>query len=154
MAQLEAMENRVLDTIMTALAAIVVSGSWLSPTAPLLKPAVPIDPIQDTPDLQIFVQHASTVPREGAGMTNYHLVRVTFHIWCVSASPAGGMRALLNLKSDVLRALFGAEGAMQQIATSGTWPGQFQFQHELVKTGVYIGVQELFADIELSHATP
>lgn len=151
----EATENRIADALISALSGIgTPAPNWL--TAPgTIAYGIPNDSLPATPSLQLYLQYQRTEEQDEQGSTATHRGRAHFTVWCVSMdSTPAGQRALVNLKADVLRALFAAEGTLQGSFVYGAWPDDFTIHEEMASAGVWAGGQNLHVDFEISHAAP
>lgn len=153
-----ARENRIRDAILTELNKIGVqggAGAWL--TTPNVTLGTPVGKdIPRTPAAQLFFHWAETLPRQGAGgrEPSSHWKRAIYHVWCVTADPAQAIDLGLDLKADVLRALYAAEATLKSFADSGVFPGGEMLHPELLKSGVTVVGLEVNADFRQDHADP
>lgn len=150
----EATENRVQDLLLSILQGIGdVPSQWL--TTPSVALGVPSDAVVRQANPQVFLEYARTEARDGESDTASHAARLYYNIWCVSSDPtANGWRDVVNLKADVLRALYAAEGTIQSSFPYGAWPQSFQVRNDMQGAGVAVGVLEVVVDVVLSHSAP
>jgi hypothetical protein len=152
----EVLEARIQDSIVAEMAKIGGAGVWRMTAAPLVAAGLPADPVPETSKHQVYVQYASTemVP-EGAG-TVTRLARAHFNIVCMAldADANVGLRMVLNLKADVLRAVYAAEAAFFSAYGYGIWVQGFSYDASMSNVGVAVGVQDVFVDFEMSTTAP
>lgn len=157
MAVQDANENRMLDALLTKLQKIgTPSTSWLTTPGSALI-GIPNDAVNNTTKAQPFLrlQYLSTEERDDSADTTTHVGRAHFAVWCVSTdSSQTGMREVIALKADVLRALFAAEGTLFASWAYGCWPDEFFIHEEMLKAGVWAGVQRIHIDFPITHAAP
>lgn len=164
MARSQPGELLILDRILTAQRTIGVAApisDWLVTAAALAItegiPPLDFQQMPKTPRFQLFTQYVGTVPNPDAdAMPGIHGMRERFVTWCVVRQDVtqAGYRDLIRLKSDVLRSMFSAEGDLQTLATYGVWPGIFTPHEEMLLFENWVGVQEFFADVGMTHANP
>jgi len=155
----EAKENRILDVLFTQLDGIgPVGATWN--TDPSVIHGIPGDSVPATPTHQIYLHYNDTAEQPANEEITRHAARATYYVWCVchdDSTPTAALRGCLNLKRDVLYALFnvgGGEGAYAAVAPAGVWPGPFTPTDRLKKSGSVMGVQMIYADFYLDHQDP
>lgn len=146
-----AIENRILDQLLIELAKIGdVPANWNSTPYTVLE-GVPADsvPVLDKP--RLYVQFVNTTPGGSSVMTTAsHRWRSQYNVWIVAKT----MRDCCTVKSDVLRAIYAAEGTFASMFTQPMYPTGFSLNDSTVSSGMWIGVQQLIIDYETTHSTP
>jgi hypothetical protein len=153
-----ARENRLLDALLDQLNLIgQPPGDWS--TAPAIAEGIPGDALPEGVKQQIYVAPVETrmVPEEddleATGPVG-HQAKTLFGIWCVSGDP-DGTRDVLDMKADVLRALFAAEGTLQsQTDGFGMWPANGRLMLEMSRAGFTVWLQPVRAEYTLAHDDP
>jgi hypothetical protein len=143
-------ETRLMGALATALGTIgVPPSSWLTtPTLPV-RTDTPNDALGALTHPQVFLNFYRTDPAEGAGMTR-HRATVQFVVWIASPTTT----EMLNVKADVLRALFSSEGTFTQQFGQPFWPGTFQTHPEMQAAGNQLGSLTVTIDVEMDHSAP
>jgi len=150
----EASENRALDALVNVLLTIgAPAASWL--TVPTVNVGIPPDSVPSDAGALLYVHHVRTEAIPAEVGRAYHRNRAYFHVYgFVPDRDSGGPRLLLNLKADVLRAVFAAEGSVTTLFGQPFFPGSFGYRDDMISAGMSAGVQELTLDLELSHTQP
>jgi hypothetical protein len=76
----------------------------------------------------------------------------TLRVYCISVDSANGPRKVLNLKADVLRALWPLEGTLAAAFGYQPFPGPYTFRPDLMPVGVACGVLDVLVDFNQPHA--
>jgi len=151
----EAPEILMQDALEAALGQIAVEPTipWVMTTPPELQVGIPGDPVPAPDVSKIYVQHVnSNVGSDNVG-TCQHRLDATFHIWCVCSHPANAPSRMLQLKTDVVRALLAAEPAFYEQFPYGIEIGPFSFSSDemYIRAGCAAGVQEVRISTLLTH---
>jgi len=151
-----AIENAMLDALAYELGKIGTNplSNWLTQSPPILKRGVPGDSPPGPNLLSMYLQHLSTEFLDGAsGPTASHRASVRLGVWVVSTDPDTGATDALNLKADVLRAIFAAEGTIGAMFDGGIWPGGFEFSagEAGLRAGTYLGMLEVRIETTVPH---
>lgn len=153
MPPLVAFENRVLDLLVPALTGIGTPASgWLSPV-PEVHEGVPPDAVtlpQEPGQSVLYVQHVRTEPAEGDVGTSTHSMRATFAVWIFSIT----QRIALNMKADVLRAVYALEGPMTTEMQQPLWPREATPPDDMKPAGFAVVAQVLSIDYSADHTNP
>lgn len=146
-------EERVLDTLMAALAVIGTGNlGWLTQTSGItVQKKVPGDPLPEPTKPAVYVQwdRTSMIDAESA-TTATNRWRVTVAMWCTG----GNVEAMLNAKRDVCFALYNAEGAFSSAFGGQMHPDQFVYQSDMESTGIAVGLLTAYVDTTVDHNTP
>lgn len=152
-----ATENRLLDAIADVLEGIgTPAPDWL--TTPTVMIGIPGDALPEGVKQLILVAPVSTEMKseddelDGFG-ANSHSATAHFAIWCISGTEAGLVDAL-NIKADVLRALWAAEGALTPLAGGPVWVDRGELNLELSRAGYAVWMQRVHASPHLAHTDP
>ena len=152
---LEATENRIADAILTALQAIGSAPTSFWSTSPLpASRGIPNDALVPNAKPMIFLQHLGTEPQDAESGTATHRARATFAVWCVSSDFTAGERITLNLKADVLRAIFAVENTILTVAAYGGWPSGYTVHEDMAPAGFWCGQQLIYFDFNMTHTDP
>ncbi len=153
MAVNQAMEVRATVALLAALAAIgTPSTSWL--TKPTVAEGIPPDEVEASTCPRIYLQHVRTEYLDGEQFGTVHRHRAVFQAFLLAVADATGPRNVLNLKADVLRAVFAAEGAITTQFATPALPLSFEYRDDYRDAGIDAGVQELALDLEINHTDP
>jgi len=154
MPPVDAFENRVLDQLMatTCLGGIgTPPTSWL--TVPVVAEGLPreIVPSDVATTPRIYVQHDRTGPSIGENQTlTRHHARAEFSAWIAAKDRS----TLLQVKADVLRAVYAAEGTIAGALGMYVEAREFIQRDDLVTAGFALGQQILTIDFDTDHASP
>jgi hypothetical protein len=156
----EARENRILQAIIVELNKIgQVPGpsSWL--TTPTVYEGFPNTSLPEGENQVIYVAaiETRTAPEEddleSSGPTG-HQAKTAFAIWVVSGKE-NGSTDIFDMKADVLRCLYAAEGTLQSITDGwGVWPGSFIVRLDLWRAGYTVGQLTARAEFTINHTDP
>jgi len=144
-------ETRLNGALATVLGTIgVPPSSWrTTPTQPITQ-GIPGDAVGVLTQPRIFLQFYRTDPaQEGAGMAK-HRATVQFIVWMLATTTD----SLLEVKCDVLRALFANEAYFTAQFGQPFWPGSFQTHNEMQAAGNEVGSLIVTIDVEIDHSAP
>lgn len=152
----QALENLMLAALQAELEKIGTApvGNWLTGAPPTLRVGPPGDSMPGPNQMSMWLQHLGTEFRDADGGTATHRITATFGVWVCSTHAEDGMQRALDLRTDVLRVIFAAEGTFQSaFSDSGIWPGSFNFQggEAWLRSGAYMGMQEFRIDATVPH---
>ena len=149
------LENVMLAALQTELEKIGTAplSNWLTQSPPTLKLGVPGDSVPGPNRMTMWLQHLSTEFLDAEGGTATHRASFLFGIWCASTHAADSMQRVLDLKTDVLRTIFAAEGTLGAVFDGGIWPGNFTFQagEAYLRAGAYMGMLEVRIFATVNH---
>src|SRR6267142_2991242 len=145
----EVSEARIQDAIVVEMNKIGVAGSWLMTSKPFVDAGLPADPVPDM-KYQIYVQYSKTEMQAADAGTVTRRAHAMFEITCFArgADQTVALRMLLNLKADVLRAIYAAESTFYSAWGYGIWCQNFSYDAAMSTAGIAVGVQEVFVDFE------
>jgi hypothetical protein len=123
--------------------------SWNTTPEPVVVD-VPGEAVIITTKPKLYVQVASTDPNMPAAPASTHRWRTTFNIWMVDKD----MRGVIQLKSDVLRAIYAAEPTFFTMFQSMPFPTSFSLNNSMNTGGSWLGLQQVQIDYETSHTSP
>lgn len=148
-----AFENRVIDLLSPALAGIGTPPSqWLSP-APEVHEGIPTDKVdfpEDPAGSVLYIQHVRTAPSEEEAGTATHTMRATFAVWIFSRT----QRVSLDMKADVLRAVYALEGPMTSALQQPLYPTECTLPDDMRPAGFAVIAQLLQIDYQADHTNP
>lgn len=168
----ESTENRIQDSIMAEMLKIgTAGGTWLTlgfqpyvaatiPTDPVPQavpgPPVPADWVGRVAKYQVYVQYSHTDMMDAASGTATRRAQAHYDVICMGLDGdlTIAQRMMLNLRADVLRAVYAAEGTFYSVYKYGIWVGTFNHRPELSGAGVMSGSLDVFVDFDMSLQTP
>jgi hypothetical protein len=152
----QALENTMLSALQTELEKIGTAplSNWLTQTPPAIKLGVPGDKLPGPNLFTMWLQHLSTEFLDAEGGTATHRIRATFGVWFCSTHADDCMARALDLRTDILRTIFAAEGTFEGLFDGGQiWPGSYAFQggDAYIRAGAWLGMQEVTIFATLDH---
>ena len=148
MAVAVAKENRILDTLMSALALIGTSVNWNIQSLALME-GIPSDTISPADTPAIYVALSSTeIDPQSTG--NRHSWRSRYSMYLCAVD----LRTVNNLKADVLRALYQSEAMFTATHEQPMFPESYSVRTELTDAGIFVGQVTAFIDYSTSHTDP
>jgi hypothetical protein len=151
MAPLQAIENRVLASLMQVLSGIgSPSSDWL--TQPTVTQGVPADAVARSTKPALYVEHASTssTPSESSIGLRTHQWRVRLNVWILAPT----FEMVRNAKADVARAIMQSEDTFEQTYGQPMWVEEFAMRDSMTQSGLAAGLVALFIDCAVTHGNP
>lgn len=145
-----AIEGRALDRLLAALNTITGGGSWYEAAKPIIQLGSPPDPLPEPVKPALYLDWIQTEPAEGEAGTSTHMWRLHFVVLITAAD----VRALLDAKADVARAIFNAESLTDSELNQPFYVGPFVRKTEMEQAGIAIGVLAIYTDTEIPHTAP
>lgn len=151
MAPPAALENRLTDLLLAALAPIGTPAANWRAGVPTITEGIPGDAVPPATGPHLYVQFLRTEALiDGNVGSTVHRATSYFTIWIAGKT----QRIMLDAKADVLQAIFAAEGAITASLGQPAWLETFSFRDDMLVAGLFMGGQSLFMTYEVPHAAP
>lgn len=144
----EAKDNLILSSLLAVLQGINGPSTYL--TMPSVAEGVPPDAVPSvdvTP--RVYLHHVRTdpAPDAAAGGPTVHRWRARYDVWITSKSA----RTSNQVRADVLRAVYAAEGSLTTSYGQPVWPEDYARRDDLTRAGVDFAVLSLFIEYQTDH---